>query len=68
MPSTTIAQQLEVLKTQLAQIKANTVQEKTRPAQATLQARLKELETQIATLKKTSVVAKAPEKTGVKQA
>jgi hypothetical protein len=74
IPSTTIAQQLEALKTQLAQIKANTVQAKTTPAQATLQARLKELETQIATLKKTPVVAtttplaKAPEKTGVKQA
>jgi hypothetical protein len=71
--STTIAQQLEVLKTQLAQIKANTVQAKTTPPQATLQARLKELEAQVATLKKapitaTTPVAKAPVKTGVKQA
>ena len=71
--STTIAQQLEALKTQLAQIKANTVQAKTTPAQATLQARLKELETQIATLKKapitaTTPVAKAPVKAEAKQA
>jgi hypothetical protein len=71
--STTIAQQLEVLKTQLAQIKANTVQAKTTPPQATLQARLKELETQIATLKKapitaTTPVAKAPGKAGVTKA
>jgi hypothetical protein len=71
--STTIAQQLEALKTQLAQIKANTVQAKTTPPQATLQARLKELETQIATLKKapitaTTPVAKAPVKAEAKQA
>ncbi len=71
--STTIAQQLEVLKTQLAQIKANTVQAKTTPPQATLQARLKELEAQVATLKKapitaTTPVAKAPVKAEAKQA
>jgi BMFP domain-containing protein YqiC len=68
MPSTTIAQQLEALKTQLAQIKANTVQAKTTPAQATLQARLKELENQIATLKKPELVAKPPVKAGVTKA